>query len=410
MSQLHQNSTREPDWDAVRSLFRLDPDYIHLGSSQFIASHPLPVREAIGRYRVLLDSNPVHHTMQLENKKAQEARISAARYMGIGDPNLIALTDSTTMGLGMTYAGIHLREGQEILVSEFSHYSHQESIRKATERSKARFTEMKLYEHLSSVTEQGIIEAVLAKVSDKTRIIALTWVHSNSGLKTPVAAIAKSLDPIRERRAKDDRLLLIVDGVHGFGIETEMFDELGCDIFVTACHKWTYGPRGTGFVAATDQAWQEVTPIIPDYTERFKSYSDGNGGPGRMDGKIATPGGFHALEHRWALSSSFELMESLGRQHVYNRVHKLNRICKEGLADMGHVQVHTPLKDELSSGIVAFEVKGMDASEVVKRLAEKKIIATAAPYRVSYARFTPGIYNSESDIERALDAVSSLKA
>jgi isopenicillin-N epimerase len=76
---------------------------------------------------------------------------------------------------------------------------------------------------------------------------------------------------------------------------------------------------------------------------------------------------------------------------------------------MPHVKLHTPLSDNLSSGIIAFEVYGLSTEEVVTKLQEKKIVATAAPYKVSYARFTPGIINTPSEIDIALEAVYDLR-
>src|SRR3954468_22313698 len=48
------------DWEAVRGQFdRLSRDYVHLATSQFLTSHPRPVREAIEEHRRALDDNPV---------------------------------------------------------------------------------------------------------------------------------------------------------------------------------------------------------------------------------------------------------------------------------------------------------------------------------------------------------------
>ncbi|WP_046243349.1 aminotransferase class V-fold PLP-dependent enzyme [Hymenobacter terrenus] len=103
-------------------------------------------------------------------------------------------------------------------------------------------------------------------------------------------------------------------------------------------------------------------------------------------------------------------MESLGRERVYQRVHELNRQCKEGLAAMPHVVLHTPLDDALSSGITSFEVRGYNTDEVVERLHEQKIIATKASYQYyQYARFTPGIINTPEEVYQALEAVRSLR-
>jgi selenocysteine lyase/cysteine desulfurase len=131
--------------------------------------------------------------------------------------------------------------------------------------------------------------------------------------------------------------------------------------------------------------------------------------PDFMDGKQMTPGGFHSLEYRWALADAFRFVNSIGKENIYERVHALNRMCKTGLASMPHVKLHTPMDDELSAGIISFEVDGYSTPDVIKALLEKKVIATAAPYRTSWARFTPGIVNTEKEIEQALSAIWELK-
>ena len=100
-------------WETVRAQFPLTRDRIHMAGF-LLASHPTPVREAIETHRRKLDENPAEylhgHGKQLEGAVLQ----AAAEYLG-GQPTEIALTDSTTMGLGLLYGGIVLRAGQEVL-------------------------------------------------------------------------------------------------------------------------------------------------------------------------------------------------------------------------------------------------------------------------------------------------------
>ena len=410
ITQQSPTPTLPPDWEAVRAQFNLTPDFLHLGASQFIASHPKPVRDAIAYYRRVLDDNPVLGTQALENDEMQKARQAAARYLHLAEPNHIALTDSTTMGLGTVYTGLNLRPGQEILTTEHDHYSQHESIRQATARTGATFRLTRMYDRLNHVTPDEMVDAISKAVRPNTRVVGITWVHSSTGLKTPVAQIARALAELNRQRDEANRVLLLVDGVHGFGIERETFPELGCDFFIAGCHKWLYGPRGTGLVAATYDAWQTVTPIIPSFTEAMDGITEEAERPAHLDGKQMTPGGFHSLEHRWALTAAFDFMEHLGRDAVYARVHELNRQCKEGLAAMPHVTVHTPLADELSAGITSFEVRGYKTEEVIARLQAQRIIATKAPYRyLQYVRFTPGILNTPEEVDRALAAVRQLR-
>ncbi|WP_051359778.1 aminotransferase class V-fold PLP-dependent enzyme [Adhaeribacter aquaticus] len=400
--------TKEYYWESVRHQFNLSPTHLHLGASQFIASIPKPVRQAIEKHRRALDENPVIYTLDHENENMQEVRRAAARYLQADNPDNIAITDSTTMGLGLLYTALNVQPGQEILTSFNDHYSHHESIYWAAKRTGASYRKINLYKDLTYVSEEEIVESVVREIKEQTRVVGLTWVHSSTGLKIPIAKIGKAIAQINQNRDERNKIIFLVDGVHGFGIETDTFPELNCDFFISGCHKWLYGPRGTGIVVATSEAWQAVTPVIPSFTETMDMVIEEQKRPEKNSGKEMTPGGFHSLECRWALKEAFEFMETIGKKRVYARVHELNRYCKEGLAAMPHVKLHTPLQDHLSAGIISFEIKGKTTPEVVQALLDKKIIATASPYKTSYARFTPGIINTPEEIEKALAVVHDL--
>jgi selenocysteine lyase/cysteine desulfurase len=57
------------------------------------------------------------------------------------------------------------------------------------------------------------------------------------------------------RPRPEDRVFLCVDGVHGFGVEAATPAALGCDSLVAGCHKWLFGPRGTGLIWGRSDAW-----------------------------------------------------------------------------------------------------------------------------------------------------------
>jgi isopenicillin-N epimerase len=406
---IHQVRETKINWEEVTRQFPLDREMIQLGASQFFSSHPEPVRKAIDQYSRKLNASPVLYTLEQENLMMQRCREEIAGYFEISNPDEIALTDSTTMGLGTIYTALNLKPGEEILTTDHDHYSHHESIRNACNRTGASYRRFEMYSNLSEVSRDEIVQSVVKAISEKTRILGITWVHSSSGLKIPVPEISKAVSKLNESRPPENKIRIVVDGVHGFGIELESFPELGCDFFITSGHKWIYGPHGTGFVAATHDSWQQVTPIIPSYTDTMDLIIEEEDRPKFMDGKQMTPGGFHTLEYRWAFANAFQFVNSIGKEQIYERVHYLNRMCKAALASMPHVRLHTPMDDQLSAGITAFEVDGYSTPEVIKALLERKVIATAAPYRISWARFTPGIINTEKEVEQAVSAVWALK-
>lgn len=403
------NQKESPNWDEIRALFNYNPEYIHLATSQFLVSHPKPVTEAIEYYRSHLDANPVLFIQENEDKRLERSRRIAAKYLGVDEPENIALTGNTTAGLGMVYTGLNLGQEQEVLTTEHDHYSHHESIRQATLRTGGYYKKVKLYEDIANVSAEEITSNLINAISDKTSVIGITWVHSSNGLKLPIRQISNEIKAINELRDEEQKIILLVDGVHGFGIETETFTDLGCDIFIAGCHKWLYGPRGTGLIAATTDAWQDITPVIPSFTDVMDLVIEDKPRPNKMDGKQMTPGGFQSFENRWALYDAFDLMLKIGKENIKQRVHSFAKMCKEGLAAMPHVKLHTPMDEDLSSGIVSFEIDGYEIEDAVKILVKKKIIATSAPYQRSYVRLTPGIINTEEEINTALNIIDGLK-
>ena len=46
---------------------------------------------------------------------------------------------------------------------------------------------------LAGVTIAGLMDRIAREIRPETRVVALTWVHSSTGLKLPIAEIAKAI-------------------------------------------------------------------------------------------------------------------------------------------------------------------------------------------------------------------------
>src|ERR1700745_1972193 len=121
-----------------------------------------------------------------------------------------------------------------------------------------------------------------------------------------------------------------------------------------------------------------------------------------------SPGGFQAFEHFWALPQAIRFHQNIGPARITARTHELNAQMKEGLARMTRVQLYTTRDENLSAGMVCFDVKGMKPEEVVERLLAQHIVASTTPYRVSYARVACNIVNTSQEVETVLRAIREL--
>jgi selenocysteine lyase/cysteine desulfurase len=382
-------------WSDVRAQFALDPRRIHLASF-LLAAHPRAVRDAIERHRRGLDRDAVTYLHENEGQLTSEAREAAGRYLGVSADD-VALTDSTTMGLGLLYTRLALRPSDEVLTTEHDFYATHEALR----MSGARVRRVRLYDDPRRASVDEIVTRLRRGVSDHTRVVALTWVHSSTGVKLPIRAIADALP---------DRVLVCVDGVHGFGCEATSVRELRCDAFASGCHKWLYGPRGTGVLWANRRVRELMRPTIPSFDDgaSYGAWLSGTSPAGIADGARLTPGGFHSFEHRWALPQAFRFHEAIGRARVDARVRALVQRLQTQLSDIDKVRLRTPSSDAVSAGLVCFEIGGLDPAVVVQRLAARRIVASVTPYAQRYVRLGPGIVNTPAEIDTAIRAIRTL--
>ena len=401
------------DWESVRRQFDLAPDYIHLALF-FLASHPRPVRQLIEQYRAKIDANPLLTVenaifVQTDENIPWQVCRAMANYIG-GDARDIALTQNTTTGLALLYHGLPLREGDEILTTTHDHYSHHESIRLATGRCGATWRKIPLFDSYDSISPDEMAQRIRKAIGPNTRAVGVTWVHSSSGLRLPMARIAETLAEVNRNRDEKDRVLLIADGVHGLGVEDPKITALGCDAFAAGTHKWLFGPRGTGFIWAKPEVWKRMRPVIPSFSspDLFAAWEEESEPATAARGAWFSPGGFQSFEHFWALPQAIRFHQNIGPARITARTHELNTQMKEGLARMPRVQLYTPRDENLSAGMVCFDVKGMKPGEVVERLLAQRIVASTTPYRVSYARLACNVVNTPQEIETTLRAIREL--
>ena len=382
-------------WNSVRAQFALDPRRVHLAAF-LLAPHPRPVREAIERHRRALDRDPVGYLHGNERRLDARVRAEAGAYLGVAG-DALALTDSTTMGLGLLYRGLRLGERDEVLTSEHDFYATHEALRLRG----ARVRRVRLYDDPARANVDEVVSRLRRAVGPRTRVVALTWVHSSTGVKLPLRAV---------RAALPERVLLCVDGVHGLGVEDAGPAEPPLDALASGCHKWLLGPRGTGLLWTSARLRSLLRPVVPSFedAESYGAWLAGRPPAGPPTGARLTPGGFHSFEHRWALAEAFAFQRAIGRARVAARVHSLAARLKDGLAEERRVRLLTPRAAALSSGLVVFDVEGLAADEVVARLLRRGIVGSVTPYARRAVRLGPGIVNTPAEVDRAVRAVGSL--
>ncbi|MBO0494161.1 aminotransferase class V-fold PLP-dependent enzyme [Pseudomonas sp. Marseille-Q1929] len=388
-------ATKHP-WTDLKQLFNQDPSYLHF-SNFLVASHPKPVRDAIERYRQQIDRNPglaMDWGLEETWKREGQVREWAGRYLKAA-PAQIALTGSTSEGLAMIYGGIQLRADQEILTTVHEHYATQNVLDFRVRRQGTQVRRFQLFESANRISADEVLGTIQRNIRPNTRVLGMTWVQSGSGVKLPIGEIGQLVNEHNRHRDDNDRILYVVDGVHGFGVENLDFPDMHCDFFIAGTHKWMFGPRGTGLVCARDSQNKYVTPMVPTFSEDTNFAT------------TMTPGGFHAFEHRWAADEAFKLHLQLGKAQVQARIHALNTELKEHLLAHPQIELVTPRSPELSAGFTFFRVKDRDSNDIADYMVKQRVVIDAVNRDAGpVIRTAPGLLNSSDEIQRFMALLS----
>ena len=181
----------------------------------YLASHPAPVRRAIDRHRRGLDAEPGRLPARAR-RRARGAASSAPRPLPRRAPDRHRADRHDDDG---PRPALHrprpARRTRRSLTTTHDFYATHEALRSRRRRTRRdRPAGAALSRPARRDRGRDRRRARAAPSDRRTRVVAVTWVHSSTGVKLPMRRIADALGA-----ASAAGSLLCVDGVHGLGVE-----------------------------------------------------------------------------------------------------------------------------------------------------------------------------------------------
>jgi len=167
-----------------------------------------------------------------------------------------------------------------------------------------------------------------------------------------------------------------------------------------SAHKWLMGPLEAGILFVRSERIPQTWPSIvtAGWSDRLQGARKLEVYGQRDDPRIV------------ALESAMDFISLVGIRNIEARMRRLATDLKQQLAAIPGVQMKTNIEPELSGGVIKCKLDRMKTKAAYDTLWEKHRIAVASTLSGDSEgiRFSPHIYNTRHDIERAAAAVKSL--
>jgi isopenicillin-N epimerase len=231
----------------------LDPSIIFLNHGSFGAC-PRAVLEAQSEIRARMEAEPVRFFIRELPALLDAARSRLAGFLGCDTAALVFVANATT-GVNTALAAVPLERGDEILVTDHGYAACRNAVDVVGRRDDAEVVEVKI--PFPIATSASVIEAVVDRVSSRTRLAVIDHVTSPTGLVLPVSELVAEL----EHRG----VVVIVDGAHAPGMLDLELDEIGASFYAGNCHKWICAPKGAGFLQVREDWRDRTRPLVTSH-------------------------------------------------------------------------------------------------------------------------------------------------
>jgi cysteine desulfurase family protein len=375
---------------------------IYLDNAATSRPKPPEVLQAMTNFinNVCANSGRSGHRLAIQaSRVVYEARESVARVFNVADPLRVVFTMNATESLNLAISGA-LRPGDHVITSSMEHNSVMRPLRALESRG----VEVTVVQ----CSEQGFLDPgdVEKAIKPNTRMIVVNHGSNVVGSLTPVSEIG--------RLARKRGLLLTLDTAQTAGAYPIDVQKMEVDLLAFTGHKSLCGPPGTGGLYIREGIQLEALKWGGTGSRSDEEYQ-----PDFLPDKYES--GTLNLVGIAGLGAGVEHIMREGVDNVRKRECDMTQRLIDGLLDIPGVKVYGGLDANRQIGVVSFNIDGMSPSEIGLRLDDEYRILcrvglhcapaahrTIGTFPDGTVRFGLGTFNTEDEIDAAIEAVKNL--
>jgi selenocysteine lyase/cysteine desulfurase len=284
-------------------------------------------------------------------------------------PERMALTSSTTDGCNVVLAGLGLGPDDEVVTTNSEHPGLLLPLHLTGARVRVA--------EVTARPAAEALDAILAEVTARTRLLALSHVIWTTGQVMPVHELGRATG-----------LPILVDGAQSVGAIPVEVGEL--DFYTVSCQKWLCGPEPLGALYVRDPERLRIA-----FASYFTQQSI------ERDGSFVAAEGALRFDTGWLPTPSLAGLEAAldgAPDWRFERAAEMTEHCRRALAERFDV------KGEPGQGTLVSWVAPDDAAEDALRLYDAGIVVRDLP-GTGWLRASCGWWTNEDDIDRLVAAL-----
>ncbi len=315
-------------------------------------------------------------------RTTDEAIAAAANLLGASEHEVL-LTHGTTEGVNIGLHGLSWQPGDELVTADLEHPALSVPAGLLEQRHGVVVKRVTI---AADATVERMVEAIEGELTKRTRVVALSHIQYSCGLRMPVREIAEA--------AHRGGALVLIDGAQTGGHVGLHVHELHVDGYAISGQKWLLGPNGAGALFIHDNLREQLSPL-------FSAKPDKDSSPtlrpyGMTSQSVGVTAGF---------AEAMAIAQELGAGAIEKRTLALGARLKAELASITGVRLTGPTEPNASCGLVSIALEGREPSDLTGALWQQhRVVARAVGYPAA-VRFSTAHFNTEEDIDRAVEAV-----
>ena len=380
----------------------IDVAYLDSGAT---TQKPKCVIEAIENYYNNYNANPHRGSYELSieaTRVYEEARAKIAKFINAKNVEEIIFTKNATESLNLiayAYGLNNLKKEDSVVISIMEHHSNLVPWQFVTKKTGSKLEYMYINENFEIPEEE-----VLDKITDKTKIVAITHVSNVLGTINDVKKIIKI--------AHEKGAIVVVDASQSIPHLKIDVQDLDVDFLVFSGHKML-SPMGIGVLYGKKEILEKNGPFLMggDMIEYvYEQETTFANLPNKFEA------GTQNVEAVVGLATAIDYIEGIGYDTIKKQEDEILDYAKDELSKLDFVETYYTKNKDNHLGVISFNVKGIHPHDLATILDNEKVAVRAGHHCAqplirflklpATCRASFYIYNTFEDVDRL---VSGLK-